>query len=295
MFNQLVGVAKDIRGEILELYWLLLAPLVLLLIILEFFKEQKDSINVFGIFRRAVISILLLFSFEYTINIIGELGSGIVSKIDKNTDVWEVLKSLGPNYKDTSSGMFDLRGHILYTLALFSYLIAYLGFFVTESLVHFVWVVLYAVSPLMILAYVAKATSNVTANLYKGLVKVVIWKVLWTILGALLLKLAMNPQTGEDMEGYLVAMITNLCIGLSMLFIPLATRSLINDGLETAASGLALAPATAAVGAAKLYAKQAAKQGVAKTWGAGKFVARPMLNHVGRGVTKFREGLGKLK
>ena len=295
MFNQLVGVAKDIRGEILELYWLLLVPLVLLLIILEFFKEQKDSIDVFDILRRVVISMLLLFSFEYTINIIGELGSGIVGKIDKTADVWEVLKKLGPNYQDSSRSLFDLRGHILYTLALLSYFIAYLGFFVTESLVHFIWLVLYTVSPLMILAYVARPTANVTANLYKGLVKVVIWKIMWTILGALLLKLAMNPQTGEDIEGYLVAMITNLCIGLSMLFIPIATRSLINDGLEKAASALAFPAALAAMSATKLYTKKAVKQGAVKTWGAGKVVARPMLNHVGRGVDRFKESVGKVK
>lgn len=292
MFEQLVGVAQDIRGEMLDLYWLLLAPVVLLLVILEFLQTQNIAVG--DILRRVVISILLLLSFEYTINALGAIGDGIVGKIDKSVDVWAVLKNLGPNYQDASRGLFDLRGHILYTLALLAYLIAYLGFFITESLVHFVWVVLYTLSPLMILAYVAKSTANVTANLYKGLVKVVVWKIMWTVLSVLLLKLAMEHQT-SNLEDYLAAIILNLCIGLSMLFIPLATRSLINDGLETAASGLALAPATVAVGAAKFYAQHAAKQGVAKTWGAGKFVARPVLNHVGRGVTKFREGLGRFK
>ena len=292
MFEQLVGVAKDIRGEMLDLYWLLLAPVVLLLVIFEFLKTQ--NIDVGDILRRVVISTLLLLSFEYTVNAISMIGNGIVGKIDRSVDVWEVLKNMGPNHKDTSSGLFDLRGHILYTLSLLAYLIAYLGFFVTESLMHFVWVVLYTLSPLMILAYVAKSTANVTANLYKGLVKVVVWKVMWTVLSVLLLKLAMEHQT-SNMEDYLATIILNLCIGLSMLFIPLATRSLINDGLETAASGLALAPATAAVSAAKIYAKQAAKQGAAKTWGAGKFMAQPVMNQVGRGVTKFKEGLGRFR
>ncbi|MDE3270393.1 MAG: hypothetical protein OYH77_08975 [Pseudomonadota bacterium] len=287
MFDQLVGVAKDIRGEILELYWLLLAPVVLILVVLEFFKAQRDGIDVFDILKRVVVSILLLLSFEYTINIIGELGDGIVGKIDKTTDVWEVLKNLGPNYNDASSGLFDLQGHIIYTLALLSYLVAYLGFFVTEALINFVWVVLYTLSPLMILAYVAKSTANVTVNLYKGLVKVVVWKLLWTVLSVLLLKLAMEHQA-SDMEDYILAIIMNLCIGLSMLFIPLATRSLINDGLETAASGLALAPATAAVSAAKVYAKQAARQGMARTWDAGKVMARPVMNHISRGLGRFK-------
>lgn len=292
MFEQLVGVANDIRGEMLELYWLLLAPVVLLLIVLEFLKNQ--NIDIGDILRRVVISILLLLTFDYTIDAIGIIGDGIVGKIDKSVDVWAVLKNMGPNYNEASSGLFDLRGHIIYTLALLAYLVAYLGFFVTEALVHFVWVVLYTLSPLMILAYVARATANVTVNLYKGLVKVIVWKIMWTVLSVLLLKLAMDHQA-NNMEDYLAAIILNLCIGLSMLFIPLATRSLINDGLEMAAAGLALAPATAAVGAAKFYAKHAAKQGVSKTLGAGKLLAQPVLNQVGRGVSRFREGMSRSK
>ena len=79
--------------------------------------------------------------------------------------------------------------NILYAFSLIAYIIAYLGFFVAEALTQFVWVILYTVSPLMILAYVPVQTANVTSNLYKGLVKVVLWKIMWTILGALLLKM----------------------------------------------------------------------------------------------------------
>jgi hypothetical protein len=288
VFDSLAAVAKDIRGEVVELYFILLVPLVLLLIILEFFKGQKDNIDVFDILRRVVISMLLLFSFDYTINVIGMVGDGIIEKIDKITDVWEVLKNLGPNYQDSSGSMFDLRGHILYVFALLAYIIAYLGFFVAEALTHFVWVVLFTVSPLMILAYVPKSTANVTVNLYKGLVKVIVWKVLWTVLGVLLLKLAMNPQ-GTNMEDYLLSIILNLCIGLSMLFIPIATRSLINDGMESAASALASAPAMAAATTAKLYATKVIKQGASKTWGAGKFAAKPLTNPIAGRMSRFRD------
>ena len=147
MFDQLAVVAKEIRAEVLDLYWILLAPLVLILIVFEFFKGRQETVDVFDILRRTVISMVLLFSFDYTINVIGMIGDGIIEKIDKITDVWEVLKNLGPNYKESSSGLFNLRGHILYVFALLSYIIAYLGFFIAEALTHFVWVVLFTVSP----------------------------------------------------------------------------------------------------------------------------------------------------
>ena len=288
MFDQLAVVAKEIRSEVLDLYWILLIPLILVLIVFEFFKGKQESIDVLEILRRTVISVLLLFSFDYTINVIGMIGDGIIEKIDKITDVWEVLRNLGPNYKESSSGLFNLRGHILYVFALISYIIAYLGFFVAEALTHFVWVVLFTISPLMILAYIPKSTANVTANLYKGLIKVVIWKILWTVLGVLLLKMAMNPTVG-NMEDYLLSSILNLCIGLSMLFIPVATRSLINDGMESAASALASVPAMAAATTAKLYATKAVKQGATKAWSAGRFAAKPITNPISERMSRLKE------
>ena len=284
MFDQLLDVARELHSEVLEIYWILLVPVVLLLITFEFFKGQKENIDVFDILRRVVISMFLLFSFDYTINIIGMVGDGIVGKINKITDIWEVLKNLGPNYKESSSGLFNLRGHILYVFALFSYIVAYLGFFMVEALTHFVWVILYVISPLMILSYVPKATANITSNLYKGLVKVVVWKILWTILGVLLLELAMNPHVG-DIEDYLLSILMNLCIGLSMLFVPIAARSLINDGLENAAWAIAAAPTMAAATMMKLYTKKAIGQGAAKTWETGKFAVKGLSPVIGNRMT----------
>jgi len=279
VFEQLADVAKEIHAEVLQLYWILLVPLVLMLIIFEFFKSQRNSIDVFDILRRVVISIFLLMSFGYTINAIGMISDGIIEKVDSVTDVWEALKNLGPNYKKSSSGLFDLRGHILYVFALIAYIIAYLGFFVAEALTHFVWVVLYTVSPLMILAYVPPSTANVTINLYKGLVKVVVWKCLWSILGVLLLTLAMNPQT-DTMEDYFISIVLNLCIGLSMLFIPIATRSIINDGMESASAALAAAPTMAAATIARVHGKKLFTQGAKKSLQAGRFISRPITNPV---------------
>ena len=67
------------------------------------------------------------------------------------------------------------------------------------------------------------------SNLYRGLISVAVWKVMWTLLGSLLLKLALNPKV-VGVEDYFLSMVVNLLIGLSMLLIPLFTKSLIADG-----------------------------------------------------------------
>jgi hypothetical protein len=109
----------------------------------------------------------------------------------------------------------------------------------------------------MILMYISGRTAFVTSNLYKGLINVVTWKILWSILGVMLLKLATSPSVG-DWDNFLTSILVNLCIGLSMLFIPFTTKSLINDGMSSAASALAAAP-TLATG--KVVTEFSKKQG----------------------------------
>lgn len=245
MFNNIVSVAKDIRADLIEVYWILLVPLVCLLIVVELIKDSDSPPQGGRILKRVVISILLLMTFNFVANTIGLIGDGIIEKIDQIENMQEVLKNIGPKKENLSNEWFNLREHILYAFSLIAYIIAYLGFFVAEALTQFVWIILYTISPLMILAYVPAQTANITANLYKGLVKVVVWKILWCVLGALLLKMASEPMI-TGMADWILAIVMNLCIGLSMLFIPVATKSLINDGLEGAASALGAVPTFAA-------------------------------------------------
>lgn len=256
---------------------MLIIPLVLFLIILEFFKGSSENPDVSDIIRRAVISMILLISFSPILNTIGMLGDGIIGKLDHIAKIGDVTKLMGPNYENSSGEWFNLRDNIIYALAIFAYVIAYIGFFMAEVLTHFVWTILYIVSPLMILAYIPKTTADATSSLYKGLIKVVIWKILWTILGALLLKAAMAHQyTG--LEDYLMSIVMNVCIGVAMLFIPFATRSLINDGLESAASGMAgLVAAATAQGMKAMVAKGVSATTKNAAAGLG-FASKPVTN-----------------
>lgn len=288
MFSNLVGVAKEIRGDLIEVYWILLIPLVCLLIVIELCKDEGEGPQAGRIIKRVVISILLLISFNEVVNIIGMLGDGIIGRIDKLSSLEDALKQLGPKEANLSNEWFNLREHILYAFSLIAYIIAYLGFFVAEALTQFVWIILYTVSPLMILAYVSHQTANVTGNLYKGLIKVVIWKILWSILGALLLKMALEPSV-TGMADWIMSIVMNLCIGLAMLFIPMATRSLINDGMESAASAMSAAPALAASGAVKGMSKKFASASGAKAKQAMGFASRPARNLKDRGANWAKE------
>ena len=288
MFDYLPDVGRQLRGELIQVYWTLLVPFVVFLIILEFFKS--DSPNVKEIFRRVVISILMIYSFDWVINVVAMVGDGVTDRIDGIQKLWDVLKNLGPNYNSSSNQWFNLRETAIYFFNIAAYIIAYLGFFVATALIHFVWTVLYISSPLMILMYISSATEHVTKSLYTGLLQVMSWKILYSILGVLLLKLAMNPQV-TGMEDYLMSIIVNLCIGVSMLFIPFATKSLINDGLQSAASALASVPTMAAGVAIKAAALKGAKALGEKSMAGGKFLGTPAANWTGAKMDKMRARL----
>lgn len=285
MFDYLPDVGRQLRGELIEVYWTLLVPFVVLLLILEFFKEEPP--NVKETLRRIVISVLMLYSFDDVINTIAMVGDGITDRIDGIQKLWDVLKNLGPNYNGASGDWFSLRETAIYFFNIAAYIIAYLGFFAATALIHFVWTVLYICSPLMILMYISKSTAHVTKSLYTGLIQVVTWKVLYSILGVLLLKLAMNPQA-TGMEDYLMSIIVNLCIGVSMLFIPFATKSLLNDGLQGAASALAAVPTMAAGVAIKGAALAAGKKLAVHGLSTGTFLSAPVRNWTGAKLDKMR-------
>jgi len=235
MFESLPVVGKELHGEILKLYWLLIIPYVLVLIVIEFLKDSEKGPDVKKIIKRTVISMILLFSFEMVLDAVSMIGDGVCERIGGTEKLWEVIKSLGPREESSSGEWFNLRETFIYIFNLASYIVAYLGFFVATALIHFVWTILYICSPLMILMYISESTSFVTKNLYKGIISVICWRVLWSILGALLLKMAMEPEL-SDTNNFLTTIIVNLFIGISMLFIPIATKSLIQDGLGSAAS-----------------------------------------------------------
>lgn len=277
-------MCRDLRGELLNIYWLLLAPYVALLICLEFFKIPEADISAGRIIKRVIVSMLLLYSFEECMNLMAMVSDGITEKISGIVQLKELLHKLWENYKSREVSWLHAREAILYIVSLISYIIAYLGVFVADVVIHFVWSVLYVVSPLMILMYVSEKTAFVTTNLYKGLISVITWKIFWSILAVFLLKIATTKEVAQS-DNFVMVVIMNLCIGLCMLLIPFATKSLITSGLEGAATALAAAPLAAAAGAIKLYTVKYGKKALKEPF-TGFKGTRAALSRLGEGTKR---------
>lgn len=279
MFEQLFIQAKIIHSQMVQIYWIMLPAIVAFLLVLEMLKGQGQAPNANEIIRRTIISILLLLSIGFVVNTIAMLSDGITARIDQTQNLWETLKHMGPNSQGESDGLFDMRGHVIYFFSIGAYLIAYIGFFASIALMNFVWAILYVCAPLMILCYVSPVTAGIVGNLYRGLVSVATWKILWTLLGSLLLKLAITPkEAGVDI--IFLSMVMNLLIGVSMLLIPLFTKSLIGDGLQSASAALATAPGLMATRALTLATKTMGKRAGANALGFTDAATRPLTNPI---------------
>lgn len=235
MYDWLPQVCREIHSEMVQIYWVLIVPLVLVCAILILANGGEESGAGARLLKRTLLSVILLLVFDDCMNVIASVADGIAEKINGLAQLKEVLHETGKVIESQETGWLEFRQWLIFALNFLAYCIAYLGFFLAEAIVHFVWAILYIASPLMILMYVSEKTAFVTGNLFKGLINVATWKILWAILAVLLLKLMTVPQTGGA-DNFLTAAIINLCVGISMLLVPFATKSLINDGMSGMAS-----------------------------------------------------------
>lgn len=256
MWSWLPLACKEMRIEMVSIYWILFPLVVVIAICIEMLKQQPD---IKGILTRSLISVILLLTFQLIFDSIADLGDSVSERIRRSADIWKFLGELQEKTMNLNFEWLNLKSGVIFVINILSYFIAYLGFFFTNAIIHFMWAILYILSPLMILVFVFRETMGITKSLYSSLLKVISWKILYTILSVLLIRFIQvdNLHFGDD--NFITTIVINLCVGISMLFVPLFANSLFGNGLSSFTSGLAMATTYPIATAVKGYA--AAKTG----------------------------------
>ena len=291
MFEYLPLVCKELHGNIREIYWIMLVPFTVLTLVLELFRMPEQNPDGGHILKRVAVSVILLLTFEPCLNAVAAVGDGIAEKIQGDNSLPRLLRHLENSYADAEVNWLKFKEAVVFVFGVASYIVAYVGVFMATVLINFSWAILYVCSPLMILMHVSVKTSFVTANLYKGLINVMIWKILAAILGTLLLKMIVVPEVG-DWGNFLMSLTMNLCIGFSMLFIPLASKSLVGDGMTSLTSGLAAVPSALVGGVVKKFVKT---NGGRMMRGTGRMIARPFKKPESRSLSHEPQNRTKRK
>ncbi len=292
MYDWLPEVCNDLRQNLVSIYWLAIAPLVTFLIILQFFNVFDKPPNAAKVINRALISIIMLVSFEEVLHLITYVGDGIVHSISPRSHINDILDEAWTFVTGMEISWLKYKETIIWIFGLISFIFAYFGAFIADALVHFVWAILYVLSPLMILAYIPERTAKICTGLYQSLCTVIAWKIMWAVLSVILLKFMTHApiQDGDNYNAVLL-IVVNLFIGGSLLLIPFTTKAFIGSDFSGYAAGLAVAPAMAG--------KNTIKGGLKK---AGGFVtnkaasgARIGLNSSRRTVQNFSQRVSRLK
>lgn len=256
------------RGEVVSIYWSLLVPYALFAVVLEFFKLPEKSPDAGGVLKRVVVSIILLFSFDQCMELIASIANSLSERIGGMETLGTLLARLGASFQSGAPGWLDMREALVYWISILSYMVAYLGVVIAEVLTQFVWAILYVASPLMILMMVWEKTAFITLNLYRGLATVAVWKVLWALLALLLLKVA-ESSPDPTFQNFVETVVLNLLVGLSMVFVPLASSSLISSGLSSSGAAMAVAPMAAGLAIAKTKILRGAGKNFSRRVGMG--------------------------
>ncbi len=279
-FGLLGSLMVDLHREFVRIFYLMLPVFFCLSIAVTWFRNP-GNLEFLDVLKRAVISTLLLAAFPEISQAIIFIADGIAERVDQmqGLDVFLRMakeKALSFTFvKNTLLLQFpDL---IIALLSFVSYLILYIARYLTIAMYHFYWIFYMVSAPLLLLFNLFPSTSQITANLFRGMVEIASWKIVWAILGAMLTALSFGDSYRAQ-DDYLILMVMNFVIAISMLKTPSVVSSLVGAGLNSMAPSVgadaAMTMAAVPAKAAMVYTK-----GKVIAGGAKNFAGTRIANH----------------
>ena len=271
----------NLHQEVVRLYYLML-PVFFCLSVAVTWLRAPGNVEFLDVLRRAMISTLLLAAFPEISRAIIFIADGIAEKVDQmqGIDVFLKLakeKALSFTFVKNTI-LLQFSDLIIAVLSFVSYLILYIARYLTIAMYHFYWIFYMVSAPILLLFNLFPSTSQITANLFRGMVEVASWKIVWAIFGAMLTALSFGDayRTQED---YLILMVMNFVIAISMLKTPSVVSSLVGSGFNS------MAPS---VGTAAAMTMAAVPAKAALVYGKGKMVAGGAKSFSGSRIANYR-------
>lgn len=250
------SLVRDIHSTLFGVFYMALPVAMILSVVIGYF--QTGAPDYVDILRRSLVAALLLVSFPEVSNLILDLCDGLAAKIDNLSGLDTIMRMAEEKSRSYSMAksalLLKFDDLIIAFLSFVSFIILYIARYLSIALYYFYWILLSAISPILILFYIFPSTAGITKNLYKGLIEVASWKIIWAVQSAMLTALSLGNI--YRMEGsYITLIVLNFVIAVGMLFTPLIVKSLMADGLHSSAQTLGpLAAAAMAAAPVKLTA-----------------------------------------
>lgn len=232
-FNWLAAEAKQIHALFESLFYSIVLTLLLLGIILEYFKFSIGSMPSFAtLVGRSFVAAIMLATFPEVLNTIAGMTDAIANEIGGLNKFELVLSRMGEQVDKFSWSWTSIRSMVIVTISFVAFFLLYISVYLTNALYIFSWTILYIFSPLLIAFYVLPVTAKITSNLYRSLFMVASWKVVWCVLAAILWSSALMDLDQLSKEAnFLTICIFNIMLAFSLLFTPFVANSFISQGL----------------------------------------------------------------
>lgn len=242
------SLVRDIHSAMTGLFYLLMPLAIVWFVVVGYFKT--GDANFPEVIKRAFVAAILLVSFPEVSNTILDICDGIALQIDSTSGLETFLRMAGEKVHSYSMAknvlLLQFDDLFVAVLSFLSFIILYVARYLTIALYYFYWILLSALSPLMILCYIFPSTAGITKNLYQGLIEVACWKILWAVMSAMLTALSFG-NIYQTQGSYITLIVLNFVIAIGLISTPILMKSLVGGGIQGTAAMLGPAAAGAMI------------------------------------------------
>jgi hypothetical protein len=271
--------AKNIYGIFYSFFYLLVTMLLLLGIVMEYFKIPMGDMPSFAqLVGRVFIAALLLHAYPDITNVIADVTDAVASRLGDLNQFKLVLDRMGDKLGELSWSWVSFKDTVILIISFLTFFLLYFSIHIADAFYLYAWTLLYVFSPLLIALFVLPVTSAATKALFRSLVEIACWKIVWSVIATLLWSAALSNinQQGAQIS-FLTAISFNIILAGSLLLTPFVVHALAGSGL----AGMTRSLGALAIGGMAITPGAALK--------AGKSVGGKAIGAGATGATHFKE------
>jgi hypothetical protein len=233
------SLVRDLHSAMSQIYYMALPVAILLAVVMGYLSS--GGANYIDTIKRVFVATILLIAFPDISNAIISVCDGIALRIDDMSGLdtfMRMVQEKSASYSHSKNVLLlSFDDLIIAALSFCSFALIYISRYLTIAMYYFFWVLLSAISPILILFYIFPKTAHITGNLFKSLIHVASWKICWAILSAMLRSLSFGNIYAT--EGYYITLILlNFVIAIAMLLTPMIVKSIVGEGAHAMAETL---------------------------------------------------------
>jgi hypothetical protein len=248
--HSIVGGAEQIHQTFETIFYSLVTILLILGVILEYFKFPLGGVPGFGLLvGRALVAVLLLCIYPEVSNLLADISDAFSTQLGDLNSFKLVLSKMGDQLLHFSASWLSVKDTILVAITFLTFFLLYAAVYFVEAMTLYAWVLLYIFSPLLIALYVLPSTAQATKSLFRSLVEVSLWKIVFSVMATLLWTSAASDINQDANLSFVTVIIYNLFLAASLLLTPVLVSALAGAGISGVAGSLGTTALNAAVAA----------------------------------------------